>query len=44
MLKHRETVSLEQDDTFPPASDCGNSAFWVLIRDDLVDKIKDSMS
>ena len=44
MLKHDEIVSLERDDIFPLARDCGNPAFWVLMRDDLVDKIKDSMN
>jgi len=34
MLKHEETVSLERDDIFPPARVCGNSAYWVLCRED----------
>ena len=42
MLKHEEKVCLERDDIFPFARDCGNPALWVLMRDDLVDKIKDS--
>lgn len=38
ILNHEEVISMKKNDRFPLAKVCGKPAFWVLLRDDLMDK------